>query len=408
MAKKVITEEDRFIDSLADQLETQEDVQALFRRMKKRIIEKMLSGELKYHLGYDKHSQGEKPTENRRNGTYSKTVIADDKELKLDIPRDRDSSFEPKLIPKGEFRFNGFDKKILGMYSRGMSVRDIQESIKDDYDVDVSTDFISSVTDEVLEDITAWQNRPLDEIYPVLFLDCIVVKCRQDKSVVNKSVFLALAINMEGKKELLGMYIAQNEGAKFWLSVITELKNRGVKDILIACVDGLKGFPDAINSVFPKTEVQLCIVHQIRNSLKFVSYKDRKELAGDLKEIYTSVSSDAAALELDNFAEKWDKKYSMIAKQWRNNWINIIPFFDYSPDIRKVIYTTNAIESLNHTLRKTLKTKGVLPSDTAVFKLLYLSINRVSKKWTMPIRDWGSALNQLMIKFEDRFTDYKF
>lgn len=402
MAKKEITELDRMINELADECKNYDDVSNLTRQLQKKIIERMLNGELNHHLGYDKNSQEPKDTENRRNGNYHKRVTSELGDIDLDIPRDREGTFAPQAVKKGQSRVPVFDKRILSLYARGMSVRDIQSEIKEDYDVDVSPELISSVTEEVMEEVIEWQNRPLEAIYPILFLDCIVVKCRQDKAVINKSVFLALAVNMEGKKELLGMYIAQNEGAKFWLNVVSELKNRGVKDILIACVDGLKGFPEAINSVFPLAQVQLCIVHQIRNSLKFVPYKDRKEVASDLKLIYTSVSVEEAELELINFSEKWDSKYSMISKQWRNNWSNLTLFLEYPPEIRKVIYTTNAIESLNHSLRKTLKTKGVLPNDNAVFKLLYLSIRRVSSKWTMPIRDWASALNQFMIKFEGR------
>ncbi len=402
MAKKEITELDRMINELADECKNYDDVSNLTRQLQKKIIERMLNGELNHHLGYDKNSQEPKDTENRRNGNYHKRVTSELGDIDLDIPRDREGTFAPQAVKKGQSRVPVFDKRILSLYARGMSVRDIQSEIKEDYDVDVSPELISSVTEEVMEEVIEWQNRPLEAIYPILFLDCIVVKCRQDKAVINKSVFLALAVNMEGKKELLGMYIAQNEGAKFWLNVVSELKNRGVKDILIACVDGLKGFPEAINSVFPLAQVQLCIVHQIRNSLKFVPYKDRKEVATDLKLIYTSVSVEEAELELINFSEKWDSKYSMISKQWRNNWSNLTLFLEYPPEIRKVIYTTNAIESLNHSLRKTLKTKGVLPNDNAVFKLLYLSIRRVSSKWTMPIRDWASALNQFMIKFEGR------
>ena len=403
MAKKEISEFDRWIDVLAEQCKTQEDITNIGKTLKKRLIERMMNGEMNHHLGYKKSSQAPKDTENRRNGSYLKTVTIEDGDLKLEVPRDREGSFEPQIIPKGKSRFEGFDKRILSLYARGMSVRDIQSELKEDYDVNVSPDLISAVTEEVMEEVTEWQNRPLDAVYPILFLDCIVVKCRQDKTVINKSVFLALAVTMEGNKELLGMYIAQNEGAKFWLNVVAELKNRGVQDVFIACVDGLKGFPEAINSVFPQTQVQLCIVHQIRNSLKFVPYKDRKEVANDLKLIYGSVSAEDAELELEKFSKKWDKKYPVIAKQWQTSWSNIIPFFEYPPEIRKVIYTTNAIESLNHTLRKTLKTKGVLPNDNAVFKLLYLSILRVSQKWTMPIRNWKSALNQFAIKFAERF-----
>lgn len=401
--KKQVSETDLLMDSLFPNIKTQADVESAVKSLTKRFIERAMRGELAHQLGYEKSSKVEKETSNRRNGKFQKNIKCSDQEITIDVPRDRNGDFEPEIIKKHERRFSGFDKKIIALYARGMSVRDIQSELKEIYDINVSPDLISTVTDEIMRDVTEWRNRPLEDIYPILYLDCIVVKCRMDKHIINKSVYLALAVNMEGKKELLGMYMSENEGAKFWLGVVTELTNRGVKDIYIACVDGLKGFPEAINSVFPKAQVQLCIVHQIRHSLKFVPYKDKKEVAADLKKIYGSASVEKAEMELLNFGEKWDEKYAPISRQWHKNWINLTPFFDYPPEIRKAIYTTNAIESLNHTLRKTLKTKGVLPNDDAVYKLLYLSILRASQKWTMPIRDWASALNQFAIKFEDRF-----
>ena len=289
------------------------------------------------------------------------------------------------------------------MYARGMSVRDIQDCLLDMYQIDVSEGLISQATDSVLEEVKDWQNRPLDKTYPIVFLDCIVIKSREDKRVSNRSIYLALGVNMDGKKELLGMWISKNEGAKFWLGVITELRNRGVEDIFIACVDGLKGFPEAIEAVFPHAQVQLCIVHMIRNSVKYVSWKDRKKLCADLKAIYTARNVEEAESELEEFAEKWDDKFPTISKLWRNHWSNIIPFFDYPDDIRKAIYTTNAIESVNRSLRKVIKTKGVFPNDVAILKILYLALENISKKWTMPIRNWKSALNQFAIKFEGRF-----
>jgi putative transposase len=321
----------------------------------------------------------------------------------LEPPRDRNGTFEPQLIPKRQKYFTGFDDKILAMYARGMSVRDIQSCLLEMYQIDVSEGLISQATEGIMEEVTAWQNRPLENIYPIVFLDCIVVKSRQDGRVANRSVYLALGVTMEGQKELLGIWIAQSEGAKFWLSVITELKNRGVQDIFIACVDGLKGFPEAIESVFPDTQIQLCIVHMVRNSVKYVSWKDRKEVCQDLKTIYTSATEQQAEAALDAFGKKWDSKYPTIAQMWRNHWQHVIPFFDYPPDIRKVIYTTNAIESLNRSLRKVIKTKGAFPNDAAILKIFYLALANIAKKWTLPIRDWKAALGQFAIKFAGRF-----
>jgi putative transposase len=289
------------------------------------------------------------------------------------------------------------------MYARGMSVRDIQSCLLEMYQVDVSEGLISQATEGVMEEVKAWQNRPLDSVYPIVFLDCIVVKSREEGKVCNRSVYLALGVNMEGQKELLGMWIAQSEGAKFWLGVITELHNRGVKDIFIACVDGLKGFPEAIESVFPNTQIQLCIVHMIRNSVRYVNWKDRKQICGGLKTIYASTTEQQAEVALDAFGKKWDSKYPTISQMWRKNWERVIPFFDYPEDIRKVIYTTNAIESLNRSLRKIIKTKGAFPNDASILKIFYLALANIAKKWTMPIHTWKAALSQFAIKFEGRF-----
>lgn len=396
---------DKLLDELLKDYKNPEDLigkNGILKELTKRLVERAMEAELTEHLGYEKNSLVEKPTGNRRNGSSSKKILTDTDELTVEIPRDREGSFEPKMIPKHERHFNGFDDKILSMYARGMTTRDIQGHLKDMYGVEVSPELISNVTENVMDEVRAWQNRPLDSVYPIVFLDCIVVKCREDKTVRNRSVFLALAVNLEGNKELLGMWMSENEGAKFWLSVVTELKNRGVEDIFIACVDGLKGFPEAINSVYPQTQVQLCIVHQIRNSLRYVPYKEKKAVSGDLKAIYGADTVELAEDALTTFSERWDARYPTISKQWRTNWSNIIPFFEYPKDIRKAIYTTNAIESLNHTLRKNLKNRGVLPNDDAVFKLIYLAVKIVSQRWTMPIRDWKAALNQMAIKFEGR------
>jgi len=375
----------------------------LFSQLKKKIIERTLNAEMDEHLGYTKHDPKGHNSGNSRNGRGKKTIVVDSEPVELEPPRDRNSTFEPQLIPKRQKYFEGFNDKILAMYARGMSVRDIQACLLDMYKVDVSEGLISQATEGVMEEVKAWQNRPLDSVYPVVFLDCIVVKSREDGKVENRSVYLALGINMEGQKELLGIWIAQNEGAKFWLGVITELSNRGVKDIFIACVDGLKGFPEAIESVFPKTQIQLCIVHMIRNSVKYVNWKDRKVICGDLKTIYTSATEQQAEIALDEFGKKWDGKYPTISQMWRNNWQRVIPFFDYPEDIRRVIYTTNAIESLNRSLRKVIKTKGAFPNDASILKIFYMALANISKKWTMPIRPWNAAISQFAIRFAGRF-----
>lgn len=375
----------------------------LFAQLKKKIVERTLDAEMDDHLGYSKHDPKGHHSGNSRNGRGKKTVVIDADQVELEPPRDRNGTFEPRLIPKRQRYFEGFDGKILAMYARGMSVRDIQSCLLDMYQVDVSEGLISQATQGVMDEVKAWQNRPLDALYPIVFLDCIVVKSREEGRVTNRSVYLALGITMEGQKELLGLWIAASEGAKFWLGVITELKNRGVKDIFIACVDGLKGFPEAIESVFPQTQIQLCIVHMIRNSVKYVSWKDRKAVCQDLKTIYTSATDQQAELALDAFGKKWDSQYPTISQMWRNHWERVIPFFDYPDDIRKAIYTTNAIESLNRSLRKVIKTKGAFPNDAAIMKIFYLALTNIAKKWTMPIRPWKGALSQFAIKFAGRF-----
>lgn len=397
---------EKLLDELLKDYKNPEDLlgkNGIIQELKKRLIERAMEGEMNSHLGYEKHSINGRNRGNSRNGHSRKKVISDNDKIEITVPRDRAGDFEPQIIPKHHRRFDGFDEKIISMYSYGMTNRDIKYHLKDMYNVDVSPSLISEVTDAVIDDVRAWQNRPLERVYPILFLDCVVVKCREDNQIRNKSVFLALAVTMEGKKELLGMWIAANEGAKFWLHVITELKNRGVEDIFIACVDGLKGFPEAINSVFPQTRIQLCIVHMVRNSLKYVPHKNKKTVSTDLKKIYNSATVDEAEAMLEEFAHKWDGQYPTISRQWRNNWDNVIPFFDFPQDIRKAIYTTNAIESINRSLRKALKNRGALPNDEAVFKLLYLALRNISRRWTLPIRNWEAALNQFAIHFEGRF-----
>ena len=379
----------------------------LVKELIKEIVECSMEAEMTNHLGYDKHDPKGKNSGNSRNGRSKKTVKGDQGEIEIEIPRDRNGEFEPIIIEKHQRRFTGFDDKVTAMYARGMTTRDIQSLLKDMYGVEVSPNLISEITDSIIQQVTEWQNRPLDPIYPIIYLDAIMVNIRDEGHIRKKAIYLALAVNMEGHKELLGIWIENTEGAKFWLRVVTELNNRGLKDIFIACVDGLTGFEEAINSVFPKTEVQLCIVHMIRNSLKYVSYKNRKQVAGDLKKIYQAATEEQARVELDNFSEIWDDKYPLISRSWNNHWEGIVTFFAYPDYIRKAIYTTNAIESMNMTLRKVLKTKGSFPNDEAVFKLLYLAVGNVSRKWTMPIRNWGLALNQFAISFGDRMPGYE-
>ncbi len=410
MSKK---KNDRFNDKLLDELlngcENQEDIfgkNGLFKQLQKSLLEKMLEGELTTELGYDKHEVSGNNSGNSRNGYGQKTVNGDLGKLDIALPRDRNGDFEPQIIPKHQTRFDGFDEKIISLYARGMSTRDIQEQLKDLYNVEVSASLVSNVTNEVIEEVKAWQSRPLDKIYPIVWLDALVIKVQYDKKVINKSFYLALGVNLDGEKELLGIWISQNEGAKFWLSVLTELKNRGVDDIFIACVDGLTGFPDAIEAVYPNTEVQLCIVHMVRNSLRYVGWKNKKAVAADLKSIYGSDTVGEAELALSAFSEKWDDEYPSISKSWQDKWHNLTPFFAYPEDIRKVIYTTNAIESVNMSLRKVIKNKRVFPSDDAALKQLYLALKNISKKWTMPIRDWKNAMNRFMIMHGERMEKY--
>ena len=396
---------DELAQELAKSCKTQADFNEFFKQLKRRGLEAVLAGELTTHLGYDKHVRTDEPKKNTRNGYSAKTVQTAQGDLTLSIPRDRDSSFEPQIIEKHQLRFDGIDEKIISFYARGLSTRDIQSELEEIYGTTISATLISNVTDAVLADVRAWQNRALDSLYPVIYLDCLVVKVKSEKGIINKAVYLALGINVEGQKELLGMWISQNEGAKFWLNVLTELKNRGLEDILIACVDGLTGFPEAIETVYPRTKVQLCIVHKIRQSLTYVSWKDRKILATDLKTIYGAKTVAEAESMLEAFSLKWDSHYPTISASWRRDWERVIPFFDYPADIRRAVYTTNAIESLNMTLRKVIKNKRVFPSDEAVFKILYLAIERISKKWTMPIHNWKSAMNRFMIEFSDRVAE---
>ena len=373
----------------------------LLKQLTKLLVEKALDAEMASHLGHAKHEPVANPAGNTRNGKSRKTLKGEFGELPIEVPRDRHGTFEPQLIPKHQTRWTGFDDKVISLYARGMTVREIQAHLEEMYGTEVSPSLISSITDAVAEEVKAWQARPLDPVYPIVYLDCIHVKVREG-AVRVKAVYLAIGVTLAGEKEVLGMWLAQTEGAKFWLQVVTELRNRGVQDIFIACVDGLKGFPEAIEAVFPKAAVQLCIVHMVRHSLNYVSWKRRPEVAADLKRIYQSATAIEAEQRLGEFEAKWDAEYLPIGQSWRRNWARLIPFFDYPPEIRKVIYTTNAIESVNMSLRKLTKNRGSFPSDEALLKLFYLALRNISQKWTMPIRDWKAALTRFTIQFEER------
>jgi putative transposase len=395
----------KLLDELLKGYKKPEDLwgeKGIFGQIQKAMMERVLEDEMKFHLGYDKHSPDGINTGNSRNGKSKKKIITENDSLNIDIPRDRNSEFEPQLVRKHQRRINKFDDMVISLYSRGLSTEEICGHLKEIYHTDVSKELISHITNTIYEEVQQWRNRPIDELYPIVFFDAIRIKIRDSGKVVNKVVYLALGIDIEGQKDLLGMWIAHNEGAKFWLSVLTELRNRGINDILIACIDGLKGFPEAIESVFPDTDIQLCIVHMIRNSVRFVSWKDRKNITTDLKKIYRAATEEEGKKQLDVFAKKWDKQYPTISKSWYDNWDNLKTFFDFPDYIRKVIYTTNAVESINMSLRKVTKTRASFPNDKAVYKMMYLAIQNISKKWTMSIQNWHQAINQFAIKYNDR------
>jgi len=400
-----MTIDNELIDNLLKNYKKPEDLigeNGLLKQLTKQLLERAMAGEMTDHVGYDKHDAAGNNSGNSRNGKSAKTIKGTFGELALETPRDRNGTFEPQIIEKHQTRFTGFDKNILSLYSRGLSTREIQQHLEEIYGVEVTAGLISSVTDEVLDEVKTWQNRQLDAVYPIMYLDAIQFKVKDQGHVRNKAIYLAIGVTIEGFKEVLGLWIAQTEGAKFWLQVVTELKNRGVTDIFIACVDGLKGFPEAIESVFPQTEVQLCIVHLVRHSLNYVGWKQRKEVAADLKLVYTSATEVEAEQRLAEFSQKWDAKFPMIGKSWRSNWTRVIPFFAHPPEIRKIIYTTNAIESLNMSLRKVTKARGSFPHDEAVSKLLYLALRNIAKKWTKPVPAWKDALNRFAIIYENR------
>jgi putative transposase len=393
------------LDELLKDYKKPEDLlgqDGLLQQLTKALVERALNGELTYHLGYQKHDNAGDNSGNSRNGSTPKTLRGKRGQVQIDVPRDRNSQFEPQLIKKNQTRFDGLDEKIISLYSRGMTQREIQGHLEEIYGVEVSPSLISTVTDAVLDEVRAWQSRPLDSVYPILYLDALQVKVKAQGRVTNKAIYLAFGVNLQGLKEVLGMWAAEAEGAKFWMSVVTELKSRGVADIFIACVDGLKGFPEAIESIFPNTQVQLCLVHMVRHSLSYVSHRDRKSVATDLKAIYQATTLLEAEHQLGEFEQTWAATYPVIAKSWRTNWARIVPMFGYPSEIRRAVYTTNTIESLNMTLRKITKNRSLFPSDEAVFKLMYLGLRNISKRWTMPIRDWSGAMNQFAILFEGR------
>ncbi len=374
----------------------------LLKQLTAALVERAMEAEMTDHLGYAKHDPAGRGSGNSRNGKTDKTLKTDKGDLPVRIPRDRNGTFEPVLVPKNQTHFDGFDDKILSMYARGMTTRDIQSHLHELYGTEVSPSLISRVTDAVIDELKEWQSRQLDPVWPIVYLDALVLKVRDQGVVRNKSAYLAVGVNIRGKKEVLGIWLEATEGAKLWTKVITELNNRGVEDMLIVCCDGLKGFPEAIEAVFPETVVQTCIVHMIRNSLRFISWRDRKAVVADIKPIYKAPTEEAAEQALTAFENKWDDRYPMIGKSWRANWERVTPFLAFPAAIRKIIYTTNAIETLNFQLRKVIKNRGHFPNDDAAMKLLYMALKNASERWTSPMKNWNRALNQFSVYFEGR------
>jgi putative transposase len=392
------------IDQLLADYKKPEDIigeNGLLKQLTKAILERALQAELTDHLGFEKHDPAGHHSGNTRNGTGRKALKGDFGELELETPRDRQASFEPKIVAKGQTRFTGFDDKIISMYARGMSTREIQGHLEEIYGIEVSPTLISNVTDAIVEEVKAWQSRALEELYPIVYLDAMMVKMRDGGHVQNQAIYVVLGVDLTGQKEVLGLWVAQQEGAKFWLQVLTELKNRGVKDIFIACVDGLKGFPEAIEALYPHTEVQLCIVHLVRASLNYVPWKHRKLVAADLRRIYRAATAEEAQQSLEEVTLKWNA-YPSLSQVWQRNWERITPFFRYPADIRKAIYTTNSVEALHRALRKIIKTRGAFPSEESALKLLFLAIRQASKKWTMPVQNWSQALNYFTVLWPER------
>ncbi len=388
---------------LAKECKSVEEIHDLLKELFRGTLEEILEAEMEEHLGYEKHSVLGNNTGNSRNGYSKKTIKTKMGETELKVPRDRNGLFEPKIIRKYETTTNEIEDQIVAMYAKGMTTRDIENHLKDIYGIEVSASLISKVTDKIFPYITEWQSRPLDKVYPIVYLDAIHFKVRKDNKVVNKAAYTVLGINLSGVKEILGIWIGENESASFWLGVCNDLRNRGVDDILIACKDGLSGFSEAINTVFPKTDIQLCVIHQIRNSMKYVSYKEQKAVMADLKQVYKALTIEEAELAFENFKEKWGKKHPIIIRSWEQNWLELTTYFNYPQEIRRLIYTTNIVESYHRQLRKVTKTKSAYPTDDALRKIIYLATIEVSKKWTMPIKDWSSCISQFAIQFGDRF-----
>ncbi len=396
---------DALLDELLKGCRSPQDIlgeHGLLKQLTKRMVERALAAEMTDHLGYEPHEAEGRGSGNSRTGKGKKTVQSEAGQFEIEVPRDRNGSFAPQMVKKHQRRLEGFDDKVLALYARGLSTREIQAQLEDLYGVEVSPTLISNVTEAVHDEVRAWQSRPLASVYPLLYFDALYVKAREEGPVKTKAVFLALGINLEGEKELLGLWLNETEGAKFWLSVFTDLKSRGVEDCFIACVDGLKGLPEAIEAVFPRTQVQLCLVPKVRGSLRYVPWKERKAVAADLRAVYGAVTLAEAERALERFAERWDGKYPAISPSWRADWPRLTVFFDYPREIRKVVYTTNAIESLNYSLRKVRKNRGAFPNDESIMKLMFMALQNVAKQWTMPIRDWRSALNQFVILLGER------
>ena len=392
------------IDEFLKDYQKPEDIvgeNGLLKRFVKAVLERAMNAELTHHLGYEKHDPAGYKSGNSRNGTSEKTIKGDFGELGIQVPRDRASTFEPQILPKHQTRFTGFDDKIISMYARGMTTREIEGHLKEIYGIDVSPALVSQVTEAVSDEVKRWQNRALEPIYGIVYLDALYVKMRHEGRVENRAVYVAIGVDLEGQKDVLGLWCSANEGSKFWLSVLTDLKNRGVKDMLIVCVDGLKGFPQAIEAVFPMAQVQLCIVHLVRASLNYVNWKERKQVAADLKPIYRAATAAEAELNLESFIVSWGQKYKAIGKLWKENWERVIPFFAFPEEVRKVIYTTNAVEALHRGLRKIIKNRGSFPSEEAALKLLYLALENISEKWEA-VQHWKAALNQFEILWGDR------
>lgn len=403
-----MTINDEMLDKLLGNAKTQDDLfgqDGLLKELSKRFMERLLEMEMSNHLGYMKHAVEGHNSGNSRNGKGKKTVKTGNGEIEISVPRDRLSEFEPILVGKRQSHLKGLDEQVLSLYARGMTVRDIQSHLSELYGTEISRDLISTMTDGVLEEVAEWRNRPLDKVYPIVFIDGFVAKCRLDRRVSNRAVYVIYGITLEGQKEVLGLYLGENEGAKFWLQVLTELKNRGVKDVFILCADGLKGLPESVEATFPQAIFQTCIVHMVRYSLSYVPYQEKKAVAADLKNIYRSSTVGQAAQALDDFESIWGDKYPAIVKSWRQNWEKVTPFLDFPIEIRRVIYTTNIVESLNATLRKAVRNRGHFPTEDSLLKVLYLAIRGVSKKWTMPIREWKQALNRFAIMFPERLPE---